>query len=233
MKLNDIEQLTNEEIEKIYEKCLEYANRIKNPDLKECCLEIYKDYKSKLIAKPATGDPCHHFFRGGLIYHSYCVTRNAIMIAELYDYIKLDMDLIIFGSLLHDIGKTNDYKDFDSIEKGETGILSSGSYMVGHSYEGTHIVESYLEKYNLEDKFKYQVLHMIGSHMKEFSEWGVLTSPKMLEVIVINYGDSIDARLDKTRNGINNSEKGELYYNENQTAKFYKSINPYYENDNL
>ena len=155
------------------------------------------------------------------------------MIAELYDYIKLDMDLIIFGSLLHDIGKTNDYKDFDSIEKGETGILSSGSYMVGHSYEGTHIVENYLEKYNLEDKFKYQVLHMIGSHMKEFSEWGVLTSPKMLEVIVINYGDSMDARLDKTRNGINNSEKGELYYNENQTAKFYKSINPYYENDNL
>lgn len=69
--------------------------------------------------------------------------------------------------------------------------------------------------------------------MKEFSEWGVLTSPKMLEVIVINYGDSMDARLDKTRNGINNSEKGELYYNENQTAKFYKSINPYYENDNL
>ena len=32
MKLNDIEQLTNEEIEKIYEKCLEYANRIKNGD---------------------------------------------------------------------------------------------------------------------------------------------------------------------------------------------------------
>ncbi len=227
LKINNIEKLTDEEIEKIYLKCLEYANRIKNPDLKECCLQIYKDYKQKLISKPAS--PNHHFFKGGLIYHSYCVTRNAIMIAELYDYIKMDMDLVIFGSLLHDIGKTNDYRDFDSINVGETEILSSGSYMVGHSYEGTHIVENYLQKYDLDDKFKYQVLHMIGSHMKEFSEYGVLTSLKMLEVIVINYGDSMDATLDGTRNGINNSKNSELYFNENQTIKFYKSVNPYYD----
>lgn len=229
MKINNVEQMTDEELENIYAKCLEYANRIKNPSLKACCLQIYEDYKQKLIAKPATGNPCHHFFRGGLLYHSYCVTRNAVTIAELYDHINLDMDLIIFGSLLHDIGKTNDYRDFCSIKEGESGILSSGAYMVGHSYEGTHIVESYLQKYDLEDKFKYQVLHMIGSHMKEFSEWGVLTSPKMLEVLVINYGDSIDAKLDRTRNGINHAEKGESYYNENQTAKFYKSENPYYD----
>ncbi len=228
MELINIENVTDEDLERIYIKCLEYANRIKNPALRECCLEIYNDYKQKLIAKPATENPRHHFFKGGLICHSYCVTRNAVMIAELYDYIKLDMDLIIFGSLLHDIGKTNDNKDFDSIKDGEQGILSSGLYMVGHSYEGTHIVENYLGKYNLDDKFKYQVLHMIGSHMKEFGECGVLTSPKMLEVIIINYADSIDAKLDKARNGINNSEKGELYFNEDQTAKFYKSANPYY-----
>lgn len=34
MKINNVEQLTNEEIEIIYEKCLEYANRIKNPNFK-------------------------------------------------------------------------------------------------------------------------------------------------------------------------------------------------------
>lgn len=51
----------------------------------------------------------------------------------------------------------------------------------------------------------------------------------MLEVIVINYGDSMDATLDGTRNGINNSKNSELYFNENQTIKFYKSVNPYYD----
>ena len=51
----------------------------------------------------------------------------------------------------------------------------------------------------------------------------------MLEVIVINYGDSMDATLDGTRNGINNSKNSELYFNENQTIKFYKSANPYYD----
>lgn len=231
MKSINTEKITNKDLEEIYTKCLEYANRIKNPSLRECCLEIYNDYKEKLIAKPSTESPRHHFFRGGLMYHSYCVTRNAIIIAELYDYLDLDMDLIIFGSLLHDIGKTGHYKDFDLIKDGERGILSSGDYMVGHSYAGTHIVENYLTKYNLDDQFKYQALHMIGSHMKDYGECGTLISQKMLEVLIISYADSIDAKLDSMKNGINNVKKGEPYFNYNQTTKFYKSANPYHENN--
>ena len=103
--------------------------------------------------------------------------------------------------------------------------------MVGHSYAGTHIVENYLTKYNLDDQFKYQALHMIGSHMKDYSEWGTLISQKMLEVLIISYADSIDAKLDSMKNGINNVKKGEPYFNYNQTTKFYKSANPYHENN--
>ena len=229
MKIEDVENLTKEEIDAIYDKCIYYISNIKNPSLRRCCLDIYSDYKEKLVNKPATKDPCHHFYYGGLLYHSYCVARNAITIAKLYYYVKLDLDLIIFGALLHDIGKTNDYLDFNDIEDIKDGRSGNSSYMVGHSYEGCHIVEMYLDKYDLDKNFKYQVLHMIGSHMKTFNDYGALTSPKMLEVIVINYADSIDSCLDKTRNGINKSKKGELYFNENQTNKFYKSLNPYYK----
>lgn len=37
--------MTNKEIEECYNKCIEYSNKIKNPILRECCQEIYKDYK--------------------------------------------------------------------------------------------------------------------------------------------------------------------------------------------
>lgn len=88
--------MDNKEIEVYYDKCIELSEKIKNPILKECCQKIYDDYKGKLINKPATTGS-HHFFKGGLLYHIYSVTRNAIAICGLYPELEVDMDLIIFG----------------------------------------------------------------------------------------------------------------------------------------
>ena len=174
--------MNNEELEKYYNECISFSNKIKNSVLKECVQKIYRDYKEKLINKPATPGS-HHYYKGGLLYHIYSVTRNSIAICNLYPNLEVDMDLIIFGALTHDIGKTNDFNDFS----GENYEPKSGNSMalLGHSYEGTHIVENYLKEYDIDEQFKNQVLHMIGSHMKEYSEWGALVLPKMLEVIIV------------------------------------------------
>ena len=73
---------------------------------------------------------------------------------------------------------------------------------------------------------------MIGSHMNEYSEWGALVLPKMLEVIIINYADSMDAYLEPAHEIINDAKKGEKYKIGNAPIYYYKSLNPYYENDN-
>lgn len=44
---------------------------------------------------------------------------------------------------------------------------------------------------------------MIGCYMNKFSEWGALTPSKMLEVLIINYGDAMDAEIENNRLGIN------------------------------
>ena len=103
--------MTDKEIEECYNNCIEYCNKIKSPILKECCQEIYSNYKEKLINKPAIPGR-HHYFKGGLLYHIYCVTRNSYNIANMYPNLNIDMDLILFGALLHDIGKTNEYNNF-------------------------------------------------------------------------------------------------------------------------
>lgn len=213
--------MNNELLEKYYNECLEMINMIKNPTLKDCCKKIYNDYKDKLINKPATPGS-HHFYKGGLLYHIYSVTKNAIAICNLYPNLDVDKDLIIFGSLVHDIGKC---KDFNPINGNSMDLL-------GHSYEGTHIVENYLKKYNIDEQFKNQVIHMIGSHMNEYSEWGALVLPKMLEVIIINYADSMDAYFEPAHEIIKNAKKGEKYTVGNAPRDYYKSLNPYYENIN-
>lgn len=218
--------MNHKDLEKCYEKCLDYIEKIKNPILKDCCKKIYDDYKEKLMNKPATPGS-HHYFKGGLLYHIYSVTRNAITICELYPELQVDMDLIIFGGLTHDIGKTNDFNDFIDAENYNS--CNGNSFaLLGHSYEGTHIVENYLSNYEIDEQFKNQVIHMIGSHMNEYSEYGALVLPKMLEVIIINFADNIDAHLEPAHSIIKNAEQGELYKIGNAPRPYYKSLNPYY-----
>lgn len=214
----------NIDLEDTFNKCMKFKDEIKNQNLKDCCEKILLDYKEKLTNKPATTGS-HHYFKGGLLYHIYCVTRNAITIIDLYPNLKVDSDLVIFGALLHDIGKTNNYTDWNEMSE----YLDNGSQLLGHSYEGTHIVENYLEKYNLEINFKNQVLHMIGSHMNEFSEWGTLVLPKMLEVIIINFADNIDAHLEPASEILAQATKGNIYKIGNDSRNYYKSLNPDYK----
>ena len=216
--------MNNINLEEIFTQCMEFSNKIKNVDLKECCQKILIDYKEKLIRKPATTGS-HHYFEGGLLYHIYCVARNAIAILKLYPELNVDSDLVIFGALLHDIGKTKNYTDWNNKSEYE----HNGSQLLGHSYEGTHIVENYLSEYNLNEEFKNQVLHMIGSHMNDFSEWGTLVLPKMLEVIIINFADKLDATLEPAHNAINQVKNGEKYKIINAPRDYYKSLNPEYE----
>lgn len=216
--------MNNINLEEIFKKCIEYSNKIRNINLRDCCQKILIDYKKKLIRKPATTGS-HHYFEGGLLYHIYCVTKNAITIMELYPKLNVDSDLVIFGALLHDIGKTKNYTDWNNKSEYE----HNGSQLLGHSYEGTHIVENYLSEYKLDEEFENQVLHMIGSHMNEFSDWGTLVLPKMLEVIIINFADKIDATLEPAHNVISKAKTGEKYKICNAPRDYYKSLNTEYQ----
>ena len=219
--------MSNEELQEYYNNCIEYSNKIKNPILKKCCQEIYNDYKEKLLNKPATPGR-HHYFKGGLLYHIYCVTRNSYNIVQMYPNLNIDLDLIIFGALLHDIGKTSEYNDF-SEDQNYIARKGNGAELLGHSYQGVHIVDNYLSKYDIEEKFKNQVLHMIGNHMKEFREEGIFVETKMLEVIIISFADNIDNYLEPASRVISDVKKGGTYEFPKAERPYYKSLNPYYE----
>lgn len=220
--------MTNDEIKSCYQKCIGYIEKITNPVLRDCCQNIYNDLKVSMIHKPATSGR-HHYFDGGLLYHTYCVTRNAYGIAMMYG--KVDTDLILFGALLHDIGKTKEYNDF-SDDEGYDARKGHSAELLGHSYEGTHIVDCYLSRYDIDEELKQQALHMIGCHMNRFGEEGSFVKTRMIETIVISFADSLDNYMEPAIRAMEGVEKGGMYEFPKAGILYFKSVNQFgYKDD--
>lgn len=211
--------LTKEEKEKRYEEIISYAERIKNPSLKNACITILNDYKEKLFVRAAGNDgventKCtkwHQCFDGGLLDHILNVTKNAYSIATTYGN-KVDMDLVLFGAILHDIGKT---KIFDKWNE-ESDIKANLGYeflLVDHVYLGETLVEQYLNKEDISEKLKYQALHIIATHMDTMEK-------HMAEAYIVSYADSIDADIENMisypRNSVNPLLNTYIYESENK-----------------
>lgn len=198
--------LNEKEKESKFQELLGFAEKIKNVSLKNACINILKDYKEDLFVRAAGHDGIenikynrtHQCFDGGLLDHMLNVTKNAYNIGSIYSD-NVDMDLIIFGAILHDIGKT---KIFDKWNE-ENDIKSNLNYsylLVDHVYIGENIVEEYLNKEAIPEKLKYQALHIIATHMDTMSK-------HMAEAYIVSYADSIDADIENIisypRNAIN------------------------------
>ncbi len=52
--------------------------------------------------------------------------------------------------------------------------------------------------------------------------------PKMLEVIIINFADDLDAHIEPDHQAIKHANKRELYKINNAPREYYKSLNPFY-----
>ena len=198
--------LNEEQKEEKFLELINYAKKIKNISLKNACINILNDYRNDLFVRGAGHDGIenikynrtHQCFDGGLLDHMLNVTKNAYNIGTTYGD-KVDMDLILFGAILHDIGKT---KIFDKWSE-ENEIKSNLNYsylLVDHVYLGEALVEKYLDKENISEKLKYQALHIIATHMDTMEK-------HMAVAYIVSYADSIDAHVENIisyqRNTIN------------------------------
>ena len=213
------ENLTEEQKEEKFNGLINYAKKINNNNLRNVCINILNDYKQELFHRGAGHDGIemnkynrtHQCFDGGLLDHLYNVAKNAYDIGLNYKE-KVDIDLILFGAILHDIGKVKIFDKWN--ENGEIKSNLNYSYLlVDHVYIGEKIVEEYLDKEDISEKFKYQALHIIATHMDTMDK-------HMAEAYIVSYADSIDADIENIisypRNAIN------PVYNE----YYYESENP-------
>jgi len=158
-------------------------NWIKNEDLKEKVLQcwIYAIENSPLTPEDLEIIPfsllikdCHVSFMN---HKRTCVQLSVemakIMQTNFKDEISIDMDLLIAGAILIDVGKLIEYEIID----GKLSTSKAGK-LVRHPFSGIAIAD----RFNLPP----EVLHIIGTHSKE-GDLGKRT----VEAIIVHHADFV------------------------------------------
>lgn len=114
-----------------------------------------------------------------LVHHTRAVTRTAVAIAETLkesygDAVAIDMDLLVAGSLLHDVGKLLEY-----VREGGAVVKSPKGVLLRHPLSG----QALAYKHGL----PFEILNMIAYHSKE-GDLGKRT----VEGIIIHHSDFVN-----------------------------------------
>ena len=132
----------------------------------------------------------HHAYTGGLLEHSISVALGAKGMAEHYEDFKIsvDIDLIVAGALLHDIGKIEAY----SAEPAPA-VKIAGN-VIEHVTLGYGMFIKYAELEKLDEDIKLALSHIILSHHGK-REFGSPVLPETPEAFIISAADDIDFKL--------------------------------------
>lgn len=131
----------------------------------------------------------HHAYIGGLLEHSVDVAKIAKAVAEQMDYINID--LVVAGALLHDIGKIKEISPDIGFEYTETGRF------VGHITLGALLVERAIAKIKGFPKQEaLELIHIILAHHGD-CEKGSPVGCATRESFIVHYADEINAVLNQ------------------------------------
>jgi 3'-5' exoribonuclease len=149
-------------------------------------LSLLDRYQEEFLVCPAAR-LYHHPYLGGLLEHTWFVTRHAL--ASLTIYPDLNRDLVLAGALLHDLGKIKELVNPPAPEATVSGRL------LGHIVLGWDLVRSQAQALNFSDPaLLVQLEHIILSHHGSM-EFGSPIVPKTREALLVNFLDDLDAKL--------------------------------------
>lgn len=145
----------------------------------------------------------HHAYPGGLAVHSLGVAKNAIATWESYKGENMNIQLIVAGALLHDIGKLEEY-DID----GRRTIYGN---LIPHPVSGEKTVfKACIANHCNPDKDMDALMlrHIILSHHEKL-EYGSPVQPFIPEAWVVAAADKLDAEIESIENSMANLQKYE------------------------
>ncbi len=129
----------------------------------------------------------HHACIGGLLEHSLSMANLAYQLADHYPHVN--RDLLVTGTLLHDIGKAIEYDVARGFAFSEDGRL------VGHIVRAVVMIEqAAAAQNNFPEHELRQLVHLVTSHHGTY-EWGSPVIPKTLEAVLLHQIDLLDSRV--------------------------------------
>ncbi|MBN2088799.1 HD domain-containing protein [candidate division KSB1 bacterium] len=160
---------------------------LQSPVIKKLLRNIFDDidFKNKFLQAPAA-KLWHQNYIGGLLEHTLQVTE--ICDKVLVYYKNINRDILIAGSLLHDIGKVFELSMEGFIDYSDKGRLI-GHVMMGYEY----VARKISDLPELSEPIANQILHIILSHHGEKAQ-GAPVVPMTLEAMIMHGADYLDSQ---------------------------------------
>jgi 3'-5' exoribonuclease len=183
---------TAEDIEQLYGRLRKHVAAIKNPWLSRLVSGVIEDPAiSPRLKRAPAAKMMHHAFLGGLLEHIVSLCDLGCLVAQHYP--ELDVDLLLTGAILHDIGKLDELCYERAIHYTDDGQL------LGHIVLG---LEQVTERMNGIEGFppdcKTLVKHLLISHHGQY-EFGSPKLPMFREALVLHYLDDLDSKMAAAR----------------------------------
>ena len=162
-----------------------YLNDIENPILKKITETIYQENERIFYLHPAA-TKFHHAYVGGLSYHTLTMLKLLKPFVEIYPY--LNMDLLIAGTILHDMSKIDEISGVD-------GEYTKEGLLIGHLVMQTVDIDRIANQLGYEKTEEVLLLkHMIISHHGQFN-FGSPKKPQTGEALLLWFIDTMDSKF--------------------------------------
>jgi 3'-5' exoribonuclease len=187
----------------------------KNPSIATlfAALNEKKEMLEKFFFYPASIG-VHHIYIGGLLEHSLSMARIARQAVQV---VGGNLDIILAGCLLHDIGKIEEIdvkRGFKYTDRGR---------LLGHIALGVTILDGLLREVSVPAHIADALSHIIVSH-HGVEEWGSPKKPMFIEALVVHYLDNLDAKVMGVKEHMKENMEDERWteYHRLYESRFYK-----------
>ncbi|MEO1615089.1 MAG: HD domain-containing protein [Planctomycetota bacterium] len=176
-----------------FEELSEMLGSLRNVHLRglgQAFLENESFMQQLRVASAAVSN--HHAYPGGLLRHTVDLMQLCRLIGPRYP--RLDVERLMFGAFLHDLGKIEEISSDGDLSYSDRG------QMVGHIVIGVEMLAHAIERYEDESnetfpaELRLHLEHMVVSHHGQL-EYGSPRVPATLEALALHHIDNLDAKI--------------------------------------
>ena len=192
VKFADFFPASTRDLDEMFAELRGIISGIANPHLKALLDAIFGDERiARAFRIAPAAKQIHHAWLGGLMEHVLSLATLARVTAGHYK--DIDLDLLLTGAILHDIGKIDEL----TYDRG-FGYSTEGQ-LIGHIMMGFRIIEEKLCTLPpFPPKLRTLLQHMILSHHGELA-YGSPKVPMFPEAMLLHHLDNLDSKMECMR----------------------------------
>jgi len=185
---SDFFPIAEKNVDEMFQSLLEVSQEVKNPHLGQLLQLFWEDESFIKLFKMAPASKwLHHNYLGGLLEHT--LSLGELVLKNARHYNRLNLDLLLTASILHDLGKVDELSYHRSFDYSDEGRL------LGHIFLGIERLEDKIRQLPDFPKDLATLLkHLLLSHHGQYI-WGSPKRPMTLEAVMLHYLDDMDAKI--------------------------------------